>query len=771
MHNLFILQVAIPKPLYTLFDYLPPAGIDINQLHPGIRVLVPFGKNTYVGLLLAVTQRSDVPANKLKSVQQLLDKIPLLSKESLELLQWASRYYHHPLGEVIRVALPSSLNRGLPALIPSLPGWTLTAEGYAQPLDKLPKNAHKQKAILILLHQHPQGLSKADISNQLSNVTPTLRTLEKKGWITSQEMGNDKSSLTTILQSVWEGLVPVEKEGGEDFFPDSQSKSPTIATPLRLNVAQARAVNQMCDKLQQFYPSLLDGVTGSGKTEVYLQIIQQVLAQKRQALVLVPEINLTPQMVNRFKQRFAVPIAVLHSKMSDKERLHTWLLARDGIAPIVIGTRSAVWTPLASPGIFIVDEEHDPSYKQQDHFRYSARDVAVVRAQRAQVPVLLGSATPSLETLYNALNKRYQQFILPERAGAAVHPTFKLVDMRQQPPRQILSQSLKQAIKQRLVAQQQVLLFLNRRGYAPVLICYQCGWIADCQYCHARLTYHEADQILRCHHCGYMRLPDKQCPKCQQTQLHLLGQGTERVEEQLQQVFKEARILRIDSDSTRKKYAMEQLLDTIHKGEVDILVGTQMLAKGHHFPKVTLVGIINIDSGLYGIDFRAPERMAQLLVQVAGRAGRADEPGEVVIQTHHPDHPLLLSLIREGYGAFAEAALKERQQAGFPPYTRFAVLRAETLEPQRAIDFLEQAKNQAQALLGQGESEVTPNVELWGPVAAPMEKRAGWYRAQLLLQAEHRKPLHQLLSQWLPMLSASNQKLRWSLDVDPQDLL
>jgi primosomal protein N' (replication factor Y) (superfamily II helicase) len=749
VHNLFILQIAIPKPLYTHFDYLPPADRDINQLQPGIRVLVPFGKNTYVGIVLAVTQRSEVPTKKLKAVQQVLDQTPLLSKDNLELLQWASRYYHHPLGEVIRVALPRSLNKGLPAQIPSLPSWTLTTEGDAQPLEKLSKKAPKQKAILTLLRQHPQGLTKAEINNQISNATSTLRSLEKKGWITSI------SSSIAYPLSLWEKVK--EKD-----------------IPLQLNAAQAQVVTQVCDKLQQFYPTLLDGVTGSGKTEVYLQIIQQVLEQKRQALVLVPEINLTPQMVNRFKQRFAVPIAVLHSKLSDKERLHTWLMARDGIAPIVIGTRSAIWTPLAYPGIFIVDEEHDPSYKQQDHFRYSARDVAVVRAQRAQVPVLLGSATPSLETIYNALHQRYQQFILPERAGAAVHPTFKLIDMRQQPPRQALSQPLKQAIQQRLAAQQQVLLFLNRRGYAPVLICYQCGWIADCQYCHARLTYHEAEQILLCHHCGYTRIPDTQCPKCQFKQLNLLGQGTERVEEQLQQVFNEARILRIDSDSTRKKYAMEQLLDIIHKGEVDILVGTQMLAKGHHFPKVTLVGIINIDSGLYGIDFRAPERMAQLLVQVAGRAGRADEPGEVLIQTYHPHHPLLLSLIRQGYSAFAKIALQERQQAGFPPYTRFAVLRAETLEPQRAIDFLEQAKTQAQTLMGKDESgtdAIRHDIELWGPVPAPMEKRAGWYRAQLLLQAEHRKPLHQLLSQWLPTLTASNPKLRWSLDVDPQDLL
>jgi primosomal protein N' (replication factor Y) len=735
--NPFILQVSIPKPLYGHFDYLRPAGEDVSRLQPGIRLQVPFGSHRLVGILLAITHKTDVPLNKLKAVQKIIDIMPILPVDNLHLFQWASRYYHHPIGEVIKTALPTLLNQGYPAQNQPLPGWKLTAEGYAHQLEQLPKKAHKQKAILALLRPHPEGLSQAEIKNQLASVTPTLRTLEKKGWITSQ-------TILYATQAI-------------------QTSSPTVA-PLQLNEAQAKIVKQVTRNLQQFYPCLLDGVTGSGKTEVYLQIIQHVLAQDRQTLLLIPEINLTPQMVSRFKQRFAVPLAVLHSKLSDKERLQTWLLARDGHAPIVIGTRSAVWTPLARPGMIIVDEEHDPSYKQQDHFRYSARDIAVVRAQRAQIPILLGSATPSLETLYNASTQRYQHCILPERAGTAVHPTFKLVDMRQQGSQTNLSPHLKKAIAQRLATQQQVLLFINRRGYAPLLMCYQCGWIAFCQHCDARLTYHETSQTLLCHHCGALYAPYTQCPKCQQPQLNLLGHGTERVEEQLQHDFAEARILRIDSDSTRRKYAMDNILERIHKGEVDILVGTQMLAKGHHFPKVTLVGIINIDGGLYGVDFRAPERMAQLLIQVAGRAGRAEEPGEVIIQTYHPDNPLLIRLIREGYSAFAQAALQERHQAQFPPYAHFALLRAEALQPQRALDFLNQAKTQAQALQDK-------EVELWGPVSAPMAKRANWYRAQLLVQAQWREHLHRLLSQWLPTLPASTHQIRWSIDVDPQDLL
>jgi primosomal protein N' (replication factor Y) len=727
-----ILQIAIPKPLYSYFDYLPPPKTDIRQLRPGIRLRVPFGSRSEVGMLLDTANTTSVSDEKLKAAYQIIDSTPVLPEDSLNLLKWASRYYHHPIGEVVSTALPKLLNKGKSAHVETPPdsNWIVTAAGKGIQADSLPKKQQRLAFLLSLLQQNPSGLGENEIALELSNPRPTLAALQKKDWVTHQ---------TLVTQS-------------------------SVDAPLQLNAAQQKAVNQVCDKLEEFYPCLLDGVTGSGKTEVYLQIIQKVLDKGRQAIVLIPEINLTPQTLSRFKQRFAVPIAVLHSRLNDTERLHTWLLARDGIAPIVIGTRSAIWTPLIHPGVFIVDEEHDQSYKQQDHLRYSARDIAVVRAKQAKVPVLLGSATPSLDSLHNAQTERYQHFVLPERAGAAVHPTFHIVDMRQQSRQGGLSRQLKKAIDQRLAAQQQVLLFINRRGYAPVLTCYNCGWVAECEHCDARMTYHETSQQLRCHHCGDFRPVDIQCPKCRNPKLYFLGQGTERVEERLQEQFSEANILRIDSDSTRNKHAMHKMLERIHKGEADILVGTQMLAKGHHFPKVTLVGVINIDGGLYGIDFRATERMAQLLVQVAGRAGRADDPGEVLIQTYHPDHPLLTRMIRQGYASFAEAALKEREEGEFPPYSRFALLRAEAAEAELAMDFLRQAKKQALPLNSDG------GVQLWGPVAAPMEKRAGWYRAQLLLQSSQRDVLHRLLSQWLPTLATSTRKVRWSLDVDPQDL-
>lgn len=726
-----ILQVAIPTHVAQIFDYLLPSGEKESLLSPGIRVRVPFGKNqTYIGIVVGITHQSLCPPEKLKPIIEILDDQPILSEELLKLLQWASCYYHYPIGEVIATALPTLLNKGTPASVQTLTQqgqWILTEIGQGIEPENLPKSQHRQALLLSLFQKHLAGLSEHHMVSHLSNPRPTLRALQKKGWI-----------------------IPLQSSVAE--------------MPLLLNAAQEQTVQQVCQHLGQFYPCLLDGVTGSGKTEVYLQIIQKVIDQGHQALILVPEINLTPQMVNRFKQRFTVPIALFHSRLNDQERLEAWLYARDGKVPIVIGTRSAVWTPLKHPGIFIVDEEHDASYKQQESFRYSARDVAVVRAQRAQVPILLGSATPSLDSLYNVASKRYHHLVLSERAGMAVHPTFHIVDLRFQPSRGSLSPQLKKAITQRLANKQQILLFLNRRGYAPILMCYQCGWVAFCEHCDAHLTYHETSKELLCHHCGTTRSLDLHCPKCQHPKVYLVGLGTERVEEHLQKQFSEAKIVRIDSDSTRSRHAMHTLLERIHEGEADILVGTQMLAKGHHFPKVTLVGIINIDGGLYGMDFRATERMAQLLVQVAGRAGRAEEPGEVIIQTHHPHHPLLTRLIRHGYSIFAQAALEERQQAALPPYTRLALLRAEALDAQHAKDFLLLAKSTAQQFNYEA-------VTLWGPVFAPMKKRMGWYRAQLLLQSPQRESLHQLLSQWLSTLPPSSNKIRWSLDIDPQDLL
>ncbi|MCP4697334.1 MAG: primosomal protein N' [Gammaproteobacteria bacterium] len=727
-----ILQIAVPCPLYTCFDYLAPDGANAKQLQTGMRVRVPFGPRQRIGLVLGLADSTTIPQEKLKQVLEVLDTTPLLSRDDLKLLEWAGNYYHHPIGDAISTALPVLLNKGNAAAMPDLPGWKITPAGQKAEDNK---KAPRQNEILALLRQHPEGLSNTKILAECPNTHSSLRALDKKGWISAQSLAR------------------------------TQAGESPLQSPLALNAAQTEAVDQIGASLQQFQVWLLDGVTGSGKTEVYLQIIQRVLEAKRQALVLVPEINLTPQMLARFRQRFNAPLAVFHSRLTDRERLSAWLMARDGSAPIVIGTRSAVWTPLARPGIFIVDEEHDSSYKQDAGFRYSARDISVMRGRQAQAPVLLGSATPALESLYNAGNGRYRHLRLPERAGGAVPPSFHLIDMRGQYAPDGLSPLLLAAVRQHLAKRQQALIFINRRGYAPSLMCHSCGWVADCRHCDAHLTFHDTNRRLQCHHCGTQYSAPTQCPNCKAATLRLLGVGTERVEQGLRACFPDARILRIDSDSTRRKKSMETLLQRIHSGEADILVGTQMLAKGHHFPKVTLAGIINVDSGLFGVDFRASERMAQLFVQVAGRAGRAQEPGQVFIQTYHPEHPLLTRLLREGYAAFAYAALEERRQAGLPPYSRLALLRAEAPEEKRMMQFLNLAKQQAESLPQDA-------VQFQGPVPAPMERRATQYRGQLLLLAYQRAPLHELLRHWLPRLNLlpDAKKIRWSLDVDPQDL-
>ncbi|MBA1146424.1 primosomal protein N', partial [Ectothiorhodospiraceae bacterium WFHF3C12] len=537
-------------------------------------------------------------------------------------------------------------------------------------------------------------------------------------------------------------------------------------SPPALNEGQAAAVAAIQGSLGGFQAWLLDGVTGSGKTEVYLAAIDAVLAHGQQVLVLVPEIGLTPQLLRRFARRFEAPMAVLHSGLSDGERLGAWLAAARGEARLVIGTRSAVFAPLAEPGLIVVDEEHDLSFKQQDGVRYHGRDLAVVRAQRLGVPIVLGSATPSLESLANVERDRYRRLHLPQRAGGASMPTYRVMDIRGKPLKDGLSQPLIERMRTHLAGDGQVLLFLNRRGFAPTLLCHECGWLAECPRCDARLTLHQRRMRLICHHCDYQRGVDEFCPDCDSADLRPVGQGTERLEQALDLHFPGVGRVRIDRDSTRRRGALEQQLAAAAKPENRILLGTQMLAKGHHLPAVTLAAVVDADQGLFGSDFRAPERLAQLLVQVAGRAGRADRPGEVAIQTHHPEHPLLQTLLSSDYARFAQEALAERRAIRLPPYTAMALLRAEAVDPEPPTQFLESARRSA-------ERQAVPGVELLGPVPAPMERRAGRYRAQLLLQAEQRAHLQQLLSRWVIGLAElpSARRVRWSLDVDPMEML
>ena len=729
------LKVAVPSPLHQDFDYLPPPDTEVSALQPGVRLRLPFGRREVVGVLLGTSPQSEVPATKLKAARRLLDDAPLVPADMLALARWAADYYRHPIGEVVQTLLPVVLRQGKPARRPVTPLWRLNAAGRAADPKSLTR-AKRQQALHALLLSHPAGLTPAAIAEELPEPGAALRALLKRGWLDEASAERDAADGT-----------PLPVKAG--------------ATPL--NPAQRQAASEIAAALGSYRAFLLDGVTGSGKTEVYLEAIAAALGQGLQALVLLPEINLTPQTLARFRARFG-QVAAFHSGLSEGERLATWLAARDGTAPVIVGTRSAAWLPLRSPGLFVVDEEHDTSFKQHEGFRYSARDLAVVRAQRAKVPVVLGSATPSLESLHNAAQGRYTRLELPERAGVARHPSMRLLDIRARPLVEGMSDMLLDAVKRHLTADGQVLLFLNRRGYAPVFMCHDCGTPEACKRCDARMTLHGTRRLV-CHHCGAERPVLAQCAHCGSSAFGAIGQGTERVEQALMELFPEAGVARVDRDSTRRKGSMEKLLEEMKSGERRILVGTQMLAKGHDFPRVTLVGVLDADQGLFSADFRASERMAQLIIQVAGRAGRADRPGEVLIQTHQPDHPLLQHLVREGYGSFAQAALAERRLAGLPPYAALALLRAESPALGPPTAFLEAARDRLAA-------RRAPGVDLLGPAPAPMERRAGRYRANLLLQASQRAPLQKLLAVALPELSELKQarKVRWSIDVDPVSL-
>lgn len=735
-----ILRLALPSPLRRLFDYLPPAGVPQSALQPGVRLRVPFGRRQMVGILVERIEESEVPRDKLKAALELLDAQPLLPPPLFRLCLWTASYYQHSLGDTFSWALPALLRQGEPADPRVERVWHLVEGARAD--DPRLARAPRQREALKAIAQHSHGVAHG-------------------------LMGKLQLSADSLQLLLGKGLLRVETRRS---LPSRSHHGSWLLQPeLTLNAEQRAAFEAVRTGLGGFRPFLLAGVTGSGKTEIYLQLIHQVLEAGKQALVLIPEINLGPQTVARFEKRFNARIALLHSNINDRERLDAWLAARDGEADIIIGTRSALFTPLKNPGLIILDEEHDASYKQQEGLRYHARDLALVRARQENLPVLLGSATPSLESLHNAHSGRYALLKLTQRAGGAQAPRLLRLDVKSRPLDAGISGPLQQAIAQTLAAGQQVLVFLNRRGFAPTLLCHDCGWLSQCPRCDARMTLHQRHNELRCHHCGHVERPPLNCPKCAKVDLRPLGAGTERAEQRLAVMFPDFPVLRIDRDSTSRKGSMEQLLATIHRGEPCLLVGTQMLAKGHHFPRVTLVAILDADGGLFSGDFRASERMAQLIVQVAGRAGRAEAPGKVIIQTHLAEHPLLVQLTEQGYFAFAEQALSERRAAGLPPFSHLALLRAEALKPDQAENFLQHACDQAEQLveqLGLG------GIELLGPVPAPMERRAGRFRAQLLLQGSARSSLHRLLSLWTVQLEQlpGSRTVRWSLDVDPIDL-
>lgn len=735
---MLVFRVAVPSPLSRLFDYLPPVDVESHTLTPGTRVSIPFGKNQRVGVLIETATSSSIATSRLKPISKILELKPSLPTDLLNMAVWASQYYHHPIGEVVAAFLPVALRQQKASTQKNTTHfwYQLSPSGKTFDLNSL-NRAPVQQKILQVLQASKTGCGRESLNQCGSNWRSAVQALLKKDLL-----------LETVLK---------EDEGTPKEY---------LETPPSLNDEQARAVDSILDDIGQFQVHLLEGVTGSGKTEVYLRLIQACLERNQQALVLVPEIGLTPQLIDRFRKRFPVPISLLHSGISPRQRLKICEAARNGDTRIVIGTRSTIFTPFDNLGAIIVDEEHDQSLKQQDGFRYHARDLAIIRGKALSCPVLLGSATPALESLANAEAGRYKHLRLSKRAAGASPPLVGLLDVRSRPMFEGLSESLLSTMDKHLQQKGQVLLFLNRRGFAPLLMCHDCGWGADCQRCDAHMTHHQASRRLRCHHCGAERPAPVRCPECQSDKLLLIGQGTERIESAIAERFPQVKTIRIDRDNTRKKGALEALLSQAAAGEADILIGTQMLAKGHHFPKITLVGILDADRGLFGADFRATEHMAQLIVQVSGRAGRAEQKGEVLIQSHHPDNPLLSLLVQKGYAAFAAEALEERKVTALPPFSYLVLLRAESTH-------VEQPKTYLLEVLQLIQSMQIPEVQAMGPAVAPMERIAGRYRWQLLLQSKNRQQLHRLLDRLRVALETlpASRKVRWSLDVDPVSLL
>ncbi|WP_028840001.1 primosomal protein N' [Thermomonas fusca] len=727
------LRVALPVPLPRLFDYLPPPGLDASAVAVGARLRVPFGQREVCGLVVGHGQAE--PGVELRAALAAPDAAPLLQGELLASLRWLAGYLHAPLGEVLAAALPAALRRGEPLPDIIRYGWVLNEAGRTA---LAAMRAGKPKALAMLL-------AETRAEDWLDETSP--------GW---------RAPLRPLRER---GLVERVKAGSESPFTKKVDSDPAFDPAFSPNAEQQLAIDAI-RSANGFAPFLLDGVTGSGKTEVYLQAIANCLARGRQALVLVPEIGLTPQALTRFRARLGVPVHALHSGLNDNERAATWLAAASGQARVIVGTRSAVFVPLPEAGLIVVDEEHDGSYKQFDGIRYHARDFAIVRARALAVPVLLGSATPSLETLHNARCGRYELLRLRQRAGAARPPQVRVLDVRKRPLQAGLSEESLAAIRAALDAGGQVLVFRNRRGYAPVLLCHDCGWSAHCPRCSTperptAMTVHAHGKRLQCHHCGHRRPSPPACPDCASLALQPQGNGTERIEAELQARFDDVPVIRIDRGSTGQRDGLQKHFDALGN-QPGILIGTQMLAKGHDLGNLVLVVVVGIDEGLFSADFRSGEKLAQLLIQVAGRAGRAERPGTVLLQTHHPEHPLLQTLVNGGYHVFADGELALREAAGFPPFAHLALLRAEAKQAEHPLQFLQLAKT---LLEGSG-------IEVHGPLPAPMPRRAGYVRSQLLLAAPARAALHAALDAAVPALYAAPdaRRVRWSLDVDPLDL-
>lgn len=735
-----ILKIALDVPLDRLFDYLSAdSPNETENVQIGQRVLVSFANRNQIGIVMGIEKTSEVPLEKLKPVARVFtDEMPL-SEELIALIKFSAEYYQYPLGQALLAALPARLRQIAPAVSRKQFCYHLTPAGQVAEIEDLPKRQKVLQSVLAALKASSR-LTESELDEISSTARKAAKALVELGFASCEQV--------LILQR--------------------QMAIADAAEP-QLNDEQLQAVQRINAQADQYQPWLINGITGSGKTEVYIRLMQQILLQpEAQVLVLVPEINLTPQLEARFRSRLPeYPLVSLHSNLSESERLHHWQLAQSGVAKIVIGTRLSIFTPIPNLKLIIIDEEHDASYKQQDSMRYHARDVAMVRAKRLNIPVVLGSATPSLETWYNAtVNQnqasRYGLLRLRQRAvSAAQLPQIDCIDTTKVNLQHGLTPQLIGALKLRLERKEQSLLFINRRGYSPVLLCAACHWIAPCSRCSSRLVVHLGQRKLRCHHCGHEQRIPQQCPSCGDADLHPTGHGTQRLEQTLAQLLPSARIARVDRDSINRKDALLEILDKVYHQEIDILVGTQMLAKGHDFPNLTLVGVIDTDSALHSPDFRASERLFAQLMQVAGRAGRADKAGQVMIQTQFPDHALFNALRKQDYESYANVLLQEREQMQFPPYVFTALLRAEANDYSWVQQFLQLAFAHARSLSDQ--------VLVYDPVRPQMERLKGMERGYILLQAKQRVVLHGVLRQLVLQMRASKlaSKVRWAVDVNP----
>ena len=728
-----LVDVLVPIPLLEKFSYLPPK----NSKYPikqGSRVLIPFGNRTLVGVIWGKRLQGSADKRKHKRIKEVLDAVPLLSSNAMNLAEWSSRYYHYPLGEIITYFFPPSLRKGNEASFRQSKYIEITSKGEFINEDLL-SNAPVQRKLITILKEKKEISLKSLTAFEIG--PSAVSGLEDKGYI---------------------------RRFSRELSPYKKLESKQQSKPHKLNEQQSLAVAAINKGQNKNATFLIDGITGSGKTEVYLQAVQEIVAQGKQALILIPEIGLAPQAEERFRDYFGDRVMSFHSAKNDREKVDAWLGASKGLIDVIIGTRSSVFLPMKDLGIIVVDEEHDLSFKQMDKFRYSARDMALYRAKLEKVPVVLASATPSLETLKNVDEGKYELLKLSQRATGAKLPSFSAIDLRGKVLHEGVSSDLIEATESELTQGNQVLIFLNRRGFASSLICKTCGWISNCDRCDALMTVHKNPLKLHCHHCESQKNYPEQCISCGSDDFLTYGYGTERIEEFLRKSFPEYKTLRIDSDSTRKKDSMDNYLHEIKKGEPMILLGTQLLAKGHHFPNVTLVGILDADSGLFSADFRGSERVAQLMTQVSGRAGRDKKPGRVVLQSYCPDHPQIEEIISGSYEKFAKKLLEDRKASKVPPFAFHAKLYAESPKSLVSRDFIRGLLKKTPL-----SENLRKDIRMVGPLPALMEKKSGVYRWELSIFSKSRSNLHKSLDILQSKLydPKTTKQVRWSIDVDP----